>query len=157
MISPDTIQKWLSDEGLFRQKVVDENATFHFSIELAPQNFFDVFQPKGKDDVLLIGSGVTVSPEHLRKISQLNKKRKENFLWNFRLALNQMEVNLNLNHPDNVLHFFAVNDSIYEDSLTKDRLMTTINKIARAKIHGIWLIQQEFGSESGEKRIPAPV
>ncbi|HML04534.1 MAG TPA: DUF2299 family protein, partial [Methanobacterium sp.] len=26
------IQKWLSDEGLFRQKVPDDNANFHFMI-----------------------------------------------------------------------------------------------------------------------------
>jgi hypothetical protein len=151
MISSDIIQKWLADEGLFRQKVVDENANFHFSIELGPGNAIDVVQPKGKEDLIIIGSGVTVSPEHLRKISQLNKKRKENFLWNFRLALNQMEIGLNLNHPDNVLHFFAVNDSIYEDGLSKDRLISTVNKIARAKIHGIWLVQQEFGSEGSDK------
>jgi hypothetical protein len=151
MISPELIQKWLSDEGLFRQKIADDNANFHFTIEIGPQNFMDIFQPKGKDDLIIIGSGTAVSPEHLRKIAQLNKKRKENFLWKFRLILNQMEVAMNLNHPDNVLQFFGINDAIYEDGLSKDRLISTINKVARAKIQGIWLVQQEFGSESSEK------
>lgn len=151
MISPDTIRDWLADEGLFRQKVADDKAQFHFTIEIGQQNFMDVIQPKGKTDLIIVGTGVSVSPEHLHKMTELSPKRRENFLWNFRLTLNQMEVSLTLNHPDNILQFFAMNDSIYEDGLSKDRLMHMINKIARAKIHGIWLIQQEFGSESSGK------
>lgn len=151
MISGDVIQKWLSDEGIFRQKVIDDGAIFHFGIETAPQNPLEVIQPKGKDDLIIIAAKVTVSPEHLKKITAFNKKRRENFLWNFRLTLNQMSVDFMLNHPDNVLHDFTISHTIYEDGLTKDRLFETIKRVSRVKLQSIWLIQQEFGSASGEK------
>jgi len=151
MISGDEIQKWLSDEGIFRQKIVDDTAVFHFMIETAPQQFLDVIQPKGKDDMIVVGSKVQVSEEHLKKIAALNKKRKENFLWSFRFALNQMSIDFTLSHPDNILQDFTVTHSIYQDGLTKDRLMETIKRVSRAKLQGIWLIQQEFGGAASER------
>jgi hypothetical protein len=151
MISGDEIQKWLSDEGLFRQKIVDEGVIFHFGIETAPQNLLEVIQPKGKDDLVVIASKVTVSPEHLNKLTALNRKKRENFLWNFKLALNQMSIDFMLIHPDNVLREFTITHTIYQDSMTKDRLIETIKRVSRAKLQGIWLIQQEFGSAISEK------
>jgi hypothetical protein len=49
------------------------------------------------------------------------------------------------------LQDFTISHTIYEDGLTKDRLFETIKKVSRAKLQSIWLIQQEFGSASGEK------
>jgi hypothetical protein len=148
MISSNGIQKWLSDEGMFRKKIDDETANFHFSAESGPQNFIDIVQPKGKKDCLVIGTLINVSPEHLQQLQLSTTDRKEIFLWNIRLSLNKMAVDFTLNHPNSVLQSFTISDIIFEDGLTKDRFIDTIRKVIRAKLQGVWLVQKEVGTKT---------
>lgn len=139
------IQKWLSDEGLFRQKVPDDNANFHFMINYPEGHVLDIIQPKGKEDMVLIACATNVSPEHQTEIRKLNTDKKDKFMWEFRFLLNNQFVDFQLQHPENVLQSFLITDEIFEDGLTKDRLISSVKKIFRAKLQGIWKIQMEFG------------
>ncbi|MEN4018791.1 MAG: DUF2299 family protein [Methanobacterium sp.] len=139
------VQKWLSDEGLFRQKVPDENANFHFIINYPEGHILDVIQPKGKEDMVLIACATNVSPEHQTEIRKLKLEKKENFIWEFRFLLNSQFVDFQLQHPENILQSFLITDEIFEDGLSKDRLISSVKKIFRAKLQGIWKIQMEFG------------
>ncbi len=49
----DKVQKWLSDIGIFRQKVPDDNTNFHFIINYPEENVMDVIQPKGASDLIV--------------------------------------------------------------------------------------------------------
>ena len=139
------VQKWFSDEGLFRQKVPDDNANFHFMINYPEGHVLDVIQPKGKNDMVLIACATNVSPEHQNEIKKLNQEKREKFMWEFRFLLNNQFVDFQLQHPENVLQSFLITDEIFEDGLNKDRLISTVKKIFRAKLQGIWKIQMEFG------------
>ncbi len=141
----DKVQKWLSDEGLYRQKVPDDNANFHFIINYPEGHVLDVIQPKGKKDMVLIACATNVSPEHQTEIRLLNFDKREKFLWEFRFLLNGQFVDFQLQHPENVLQGFLITDEIFEDGLSKDRLISSVKKIFRAKLQGIWKIQMEFG------------
>jgi hypothetical protein len=55
-------------------------------------------------------------------------------------------VDFQLQHPDNVLQSYVISDEIYEDGMSKDRFISTIKKVFRAKLHGLWKIQGQFGS-----------
>ncbi|MBM4242131.1 MAG: DUF2299 domain-containing protein [Euryarchaeota archaeon] len=146
----DRVQKWLSDEGLFRQKVADGSANFHFVINFPEGNIIDVFQPKGKNDLIVIGCATNVSPEHLSEIKKLSDKEREDFIWDLRFMLNTQSVDFQFQHPENVLQNFIISKEIFEDGLTKDRLISSIKKVFRAKLQCIWKIQKEFGP--GEER-----
>lgn len=148
------VQKWLSDEGLFRQKVPDENANFHFVINYPEGHILDVIQPKGKEDMVLIACATNVSPEHQTEIRKLKPEKKDKFIWEFRFLLNSQFVDFQLQHPENILQSFLITDEIFEDGLSKDRLISSVKKIFRAKLDGIWKIQMEFGIyEEGSKSI----
>jgi len=148
------IQKWLSDEGLFRQKVPDENTNFHFIINYPEGHVLDVIQPKGKEDMILIACATNVSPEHQAEIRKLSAKKRENFIWDLRFLLNNQLVDFQLQHPENILQNFVITEEIFEDGLSKDRLISTVKKIFRAKLQGIWKIQMEFGiGEDGSESI----
>jgi hypothetical protein len=151
----DKIQKWLADEGMFREIVQDDTANFHYSIDYPPNsnNRMDIIQPKGKNDMIVIASGTTVSPVHLQKIKGLSNKKREAFLWGFKFLLNNLPVDITLQQPEGILQRFAITDTIFIDGLTKDRLMRTIRCVFKAKIQGIWKIQEEFGI-SGEEQMP---
>ncbi|MGB9977696.1 DUF2299 domain-containing protein [Methanobacterium sp.] len=148
------VQKWLSDEGLFRQKVPDDNTNFHFIINYPEEHVLEIMQPKGKEDMILIVCATTVSPEHQTMIRELDSKKREKFMWDFRFTLNNHFVDFQLHHPDNILQNFLITDEIFEDGLNKDRLISTVKKIFRAKLQGIWKIQREFGpGEEGQETI----
>ncbi len=146
----DDVQKWLSDEGLFRQKIPDENANFHFIINYPEGHVFDVIQPPGKNDMILIACATNVSPEHQTEIRLLDMDKREKFIWDFRFLLNAHSVDFQLQHPENILTNFLITDEIYEDGLSKDRLISSVKKIFRAKLQGIWKIQMDFGMHEGE-------
>lgn len=146
------VQKWLSDVGVFRQKVPDENTNFHFVINYPEDNVMDVIQPKGNPDLVVIGCATNVSPEHLTEMSRLTPEKKEEFMWDFRFLLNAQGVDFQLNHPDDVLQGFVVTTEIFEDGLNKDRLISSVKKVFRAKLQGVWRIQQEFGMGDDEKK-----
>ena len=148
----DKVQKWLSDEGLFRQKVPDDNTNFHFIINYPEGHVLDVIQPKGKEDLIVVGCATNVSPEHLSKINAMADDKKEKFIWDFRFLLNAQFVDFQLEHPNNVLQSFVITEEIYEDGLSKDRLISTIKKIFRAKLQGIWRIQEKFGVFEEEQK-----
>ncbi|WP_414469983.1 DUF2299 domain-containing protein [Methanobacterium sp. ACI-7] len=148
------IQKWLSDEGLFRQKVPDDNANFHFIINYPEDHVLDVVQPKGKDDMILIACATNVSPEHQTELKKLSNEKREEFMWDFRFLLNNHFVDFQLHHPENILQSFLITDEIFEDGLSKDRLISTVKKIFRAKLQGIWKIQMDFGVHEERSNSP---
>ncbi|MGZ7135357.1 MAG: DUF2299 family protein, partial [Methanobacterium sp.] len=82
---------------------------------------------------------------HQTEIRLLDLDKREKFTWEFRFLLNNHSVDFQLQHPENVLASFLITDEIYDDGLTKDRLISSIKKIFRAKLQGIWKIQMEFG------------
>jgi len=148
------VQKWLSDEGFFRQKIPDDNTNFHFIINYPDDHVMDVIQPKGKEDLIVLGCATHVSPEHVSKISSLSDEKREDFIWDFRFLLNDHFVDFQLDHPNNILQSFVITEEIYEDGLSKDRLISTVKKIFRAKLQGIWKIQRKFGVTEEEQNIP---
>lgn len=146
----DKIQKWLADEGYFRQKVPDENSNFHFIINYPESHVIDIIQPKGKEDMIVIGCATNVSPEHLSQMKKMNSEDRENFIWEFRFALNGLLVDFQIQHPENILQSYVVSTEIYEDGLNKDRLISSVKNVFRAKLQGLWKIQQKFGEVEKE-------
>ncbi|HOK72303.1 MAG TPA: DUF2299 family protein [Methanothermobacter sp.] len=144
------IKTWLSEEGLLRQIVDDENANFHFIVNYPEDHVMDIIQPKGKKDLILVACATSVSPEHLSKIRELSESKREEFLWQVRFSLNRFLVDFQLEHPGNVLESYLVTDEIYNDALTKDRLISTIKRVFKAKLHILWLIQKKFGGKKDE-------
>lgn len=143
----EKIQKWCADEGIFKERIPDDTANFHFILNY-PKNIpnpMDIMQPKGKDDLIIIGAGTGISPEHLSKIKALTPKAQEEFLWDFMFMLGNRPTEFHLQMPSGILEMFVASTEIFSDGLTKDRLMRAINEVYKSKLLGIWLIQRRFG------------
>ncbi len=148
----EMVQKWLSEEGIFAKLVADDQANFHFVIKFPDEHHsMDILQPKGKEDAIIIGCATTVSPSHLSKMRELTGKKRESFLMDFRMMLNMMPVDFQLNHPEQVLHGFLVTDQIFQDGLSKDRFISSIKWVFKAKLQGVWEIQKRFGTPKEEQ------
>ena len=75
MIDEKQIQDWLVEEGIFRQKIPDDNSNFHFLINYPNNNALDVICPKGKDDQIIIGCATEVSQQEQALIHNTKKKQ----------------------------------------------------------------------------------
>lgn len=147
----DKVQKWLSDLGVFRQKTQDDNTNFHFVINYPENNVMDVIQPKINSDLLVIGCATNVSAEHLAEMRNLSSKKRKEFIWDLKFMINSQNVDFQLQHPNNILENFVITTEIFEDGLSKDRLISSLKSVYRAKIMCVWKIQREFGYDEEEK------
>ncbi len=139
------VQEWLVDEGMFREKAVDENTDFHFIIEFPKDNIMDVVKPKGKDSVI-IGCATKVADQHIDLMTQAKPEKQTEFILDLNMGLNKFLVDFELQINQNILQQFVITECIYEDGLTKDFLIRSLKKVFKAKLHCIWLIEKKFGS-----------
>ncbi|MGL4669683.1 MAG: DUF2299 domain-containing protein [Methanobacteriaceae archaeon] len=147
MIDSKEIQLWLADEGLFKEKNHNDNANFHFIVNYPDGNLMDIVQPKGKEDMLVIGCATSIGPEHREIIKNTTDKKKVKLIWDFRFALNSFLLDFELDHPNNEIAGFVITDEIFEDGLTKDRLMSNIKKVFKGKLQCLWILAQNFDEE----------
>lgn len=147
MINEQDVKNWLTDEGVFREKTVDDNADFHFVIEFPKDNIMDIVKPKGKD-TLIIGCATQVAPEHINLMQNSSSKVKSKFLFDVSTNLNLFLVDYELKVDQDILQQFVITDNIYEDGLSKDNLYKTIKKVFKAKLHCIMLLNYDFGNST---------
>ena len=88
MIDEKQIQDWLVEEGIFRQKIPDDNSNFHFLINYPNNNALDVICPKGKDDQIIIGCATEVSQQEQALIHN-KKSRKPGVYLEYQICIKQ--------------------------------------------------------------------
>ena len=143
----ENVKNWLIDEGMFREKKVDENSDFHYIIEFPKDNIMDVVKPKGKDCVV-IGCATQVAPQHTDLMVASTPENRRDFLLDLQFGINSYFVDFELQMNQDILQQFIITDNIFEDGLTKNEFIRTIKRVFKAKIHCVWLIEKKFGNPS---------
>ena len=146
-IEEKTIKEWIVDEGIFREKKVDDEADFHFIIEFPKDNIMDLVKPKGKD-FLVIACATQVSPQHLDLMNTASSKEKSEFLLDLNMDINRFLVDCQLavDQGSNLLQQYVITYQIFEDGITKNYLFDSLKRVFKAKIQCVWLIERRFGT-----------
>lgn len=145
MIDEQIIQNWLVNEGLFKEKIQDPNANFHYIINYPENHIIDIVQPNSKVDAIIIGCATQIAPEQLALMKDTSNSEKNDYIWDVRYILNSFLLDFNLQVENNELKQFLITDEIFEDGLTKNELIKAIKKVFKAKIQCIWKLEQTFG------------
>ena len=147
MIEEDIVKNWIVDEGIFREKKVDNNSDFHFIVEFPKDNVMDVVKPKGKD-FLIIACATQVSPQHLELMSNSSPKEKSKFLLKLNMEINRFLVDsqLAVDQSSNLLQQYVITYQIFDDGLTKNSLYDALKRVFKSKIQCVWLIEKTFGT-----------
>ncbi|WP_407380773.1 DUF2299 domain-containing protein [Methanobrevibacter sp.] len=155
-IKEETIKDWIVDEGIFREKKLEDNADFHFIVEFPKDNIMDVVRPKGKDFVL-IACATQVSPQHLDLMSTSSPKERSNFLLDVNMSLNQflVDVQLAVDQSTNLLQQYVITYQIFDDGLSKNNLYDALKRVFKAKIQCVWLIERNFGTITNDISKPS--
>jgi hypothetical protein len=141
----EKVRQWLSEEDLMREVKYDENADFHFIVEFPKDNIMDVVKPEGKD-CIIIACATQVAPQHMDLMKQADDTTRKEFLMDLNFGLNNFLVDFELQIAQDILQQFVVTDQIFEDGLTKNELIRTLKRVFKAKLHCIWLIDDDFGT-----------
>lgn len=128
------------------QKIRSDMATFQLNLRFPnPQSNINVFQPKGKNDTLIVGAVIEVAEPHKQQLRALDNEKREKFIWDLRLTLAQGNIEFEMRHPNNVLEFVRVHKFLFEDGFSKHAFMNALLDVNRSKLLVIWFIQREFG------------
>lgn len=147
MIKEEKIKNWIVDEGIFREKKLDDNADFHYIIEFPNDNIMDVVRPKGKDFVI-IACATQVSPQHLELMASSSSEVRNNFLLDANMSINQFLVDCQLavDQSSNILQQYVITYQIFDDGISKNNLFDAFKRVFKAKIQCVWLIERTFGT-----------
>lgn len=134
------------EEGIPLRKVHSEMANFQLNLQFPnPQSNVNVLQPKGKNDMIIIGAVIEVAELHKQGLRALKMKKREEFIWDLRLMLARGHTEFELRHPDNVLEFVRVHRFLFQDAFSKNAFMNALLDVNRSKLLVIWFIQKKFG------------
>lgn len=148
----DKIKKWLIDEKLFIKEIGNSKSNFNFIIinPIKKTKTINIWQPKGRNDLVIITIEVKVRDNHKQQISGLLEEERLEFLLDIKRAFIKQRLNYKLIKKDEILQGFIIRRKIYEDGLSKDRLMNEINNVGFGAFYGITMIQKEFGIPTKE-------
>ncbi len=147
MIDEETIKNWIVDEGIFREKKVDNDAEFHFIVEFPNDNIMDVVKPLGKD-FIIVACATQVSPEHLTLMNSSDNATRHDFILDVNMEVNKFLVDcqLAINNENNLLQQFIITDQIFYDGISKNNLFLSLKKVFKSKLQCVWLIEKTFGT-----------
>ncbi len=139
---------WLTEEGIYRDKVPDDKANYHFKIE-SPQGsgrFADIVQPKPRDDSILIISGVSLAKEHHDELKSKSKKERDNILWDMRFDLLFRNSDFNMIPNADDLQTIQFIRPLHFEGLTKNVLMDALREDYKCHLYVAWKMQRLFGA-----------
>lgn len=147
MIKEETIKDWIVDEGIFREKKLDDNADFHYIVEFPKDNIMDVVKPREKD-FIVIACATQVSPQHLELMNNTSPKERSEFLLDVNMEINKFLVDcqLAIDQNSNLLQQYVITYQIFNDGVTKNSLYDALKRVFKAKIQCVWLIEKTFGT-----------
>ncbi|KZX17607.1 DUF2299 domain-containing protein [Methanobrevibacter filiformis] len=123
MIHGKQIRDWLTNEDLFREEIHDNNSIFHYIVEYPEGNSIDIIQPKDKDDLIIIGCATNISPEHTNFLQSSSIEINRKLIWDFKFTINQMLLDFQIDHPNNVIKTFIISDELYEEEVNRHKLV----------------------------------
>jgi hypothetical protein len=150
----ERIKGWLVEEEILVEEVEDAGSGFRFLVMFPREHYMEVVQPLTRTDMVMVLSPTSVSDGHREIMERSRPEQRAEFIWALRFVMNTFPVDFEMDHPENILAKFTITDIIYEDGLSKDRLMASIRRVWKANLQVIWILQKEFGTPEPEKKEP---
>jgi hypothetical protein len=142
------VLNWLTEEGIYRDKISDEQANYHFKIEspTGSGRIADIVQPKQRDDLILVISGVSLAKEHSDGLKSKSKKEREDILWDMRFELLFRNSDFSMIPSAEELQTIQFIRPLHFEGLTKNVLMDAIREDWKCHLFVVWKMQRLFGA-----------
>lgn len=149
----DLITNWLLEEGFTVKEVDDPQAIFNYYAEDVDKRNVNVIQNWKKSTQILIGTNAAFPEEIILKIQRMDEKERNDFFWDLRFGLLQM----NVGFGGISLPFEKVNltSNLWLDNLSKDVFMRRMFDVRKALVFVFWTVERKFGPFKSGLKFPA--
>jgi hypothetical protein len=153
------ILNWLKDERIKHEDKTTPADEFRLILDFPPAHprplKIELMQPRGRT-LIRLGLGVVVNPQHFEVMKQKNQVEMNKFISEAMRAMLAQPINFGWRMKDGVPNGWIIEDFIYFDGLTQDRLFKTIQTIFRCArtmfgLHGV-LIGGKIPEKTGTKK-----
>lgn len=144
------VKEWMVGEGIYEDIVQDEdNSTYHFIAEYPANSgsLIDILQPKIREDLIIIASGVHLSDKDQQSLMALRKEKREELLWDVRFNMVFLKTGFEIYPNVQMPQTFRFERSLYFDGLTKNSFMEALNEVNRCKIFISWKLVKLLGDQ----------
>jgi hypothetical protein len=143
----DRITAWLTQEGLFKERVPDDNLYFQIAAEYPARSgrHVSIIQPKNHQDMIVAFSRIRLADAHQKAISAMSPKERERLLWMIRYELLFRESSFEMEPAGGDLQSIRFTREIYYDGLNKNKLMEAIRENFKCELYVVWKFQEVFG------------
>jgi hypothetical protein len=143
----DRITVWLTQEGLFKEQVSDDNLYFQVAAEYPTRSgrHVSIIQPKNHEDMIVVFSRIRLADVHQKAISAMLPKERERLLWMIRYELLFQESSFEMEPAGGDLQSIRFTREIYYDGLNKNKLMEAIRENFKCELYVVWKFQEVFG------------
>ena len=153
------IRTWLKDERIKHEDKTTPADEFRIVLDFPPAHprplKVEVIQPRGRK-LIRLGLGVVVNPQHFELMKQKDPAAINRFVVESMKAMLSQPINFGWRMHDGIPNGWIIEDVIYFDGLTQDRLFKTIQTIFRCArwmfgMHGA-LIGPQLQAQPGMKK-----
>lgn len=143
------IMTWLSEDGLYKDKVYDEKLHFHLAAEYPAGSgrHVNIIQPNNRDDMVVVVSRVRLADVHEKALQALPKKERDKFLRDMKYALLFQESSFQMEPEPEKLRSVQFTREIHYDGLSKNKLMEVIRENFKCELYVVWKFNEAFGEE----------
>ncbi|MDI6810408.1 MAG: DUF2299 family protein [archaeon] len=141
------VREWLVEEGMYKDKIVDDKATYHFVIEMPPNSgrVAHIVQPKEREDLLVIASAIELAKEHYEAFKAISDSERKDLLWDMRFQLLFRESDFRMIPSGEDLKKIEFTRPLHFDGLTKTKLVECLREDYKCNLFIIWKMKQLFG------------
>ena len=152
----EKVRRWLVEEGIYKGEIPDENATYHFAVEVPLGSGLkaDIIQPKNKKDLVLIVGTVVLVEQHYNALKSMPKTKREELLWEMRFELLFRDSDFQIIPSAEGFKGIQFTRPRYFDGLTKNKFFECLRENFKCQLYIIWKMNQLFGEIPSEHESP---
>jgi len=128
------IRTWLQEERIKHEDKTTPADEFRLVLDYPPAHprplKIELMHPRGRT-LLRLGLGVVVNPKHFELMKQKDRVALSRFVVESMKAMLSQPINFGWRMKDGIPNGWIIEDVIYFDGLTQDRLFKTIQTIFR--------------------------
>jgi hypothetical protein len=152
----EKVRNWLVEEGIYKDALPDQEATFHFIVNFPPNSphILHIIQPKMRKDLLLFMGGIELSKEHYEALKALPKAQRDQILWDMKFQLLFKAVDFQMTPNLEELKALQFTKPVYFDGLNKNEFMNGLREVFKCILFIIWKMVQLFGERPVTRTTP---
>jgi hypothetical protein len=140
----EKIRQWLAEESIPMKGIPDTSA-FNYQINYPAGSSMYMHLAQPPDHAYVLIRVVVELASYTPKVRGLQSEKREDLFARLGMNLNVFPTFYRLEiSPERILEAIEVSDIVYEDGLSKDRLMLSIRQVYKTVQQAMILMEREF-------------